>query len=156
MGPHSLSKEEVGGSAALKRSLELTDSIDDLNLTTPTANATSSLQTRTTTPLRPRHAITMPLPRPVALTRVANSISSQSSALANSQRIGGRAFSQSTGRKAADHAHEEHYDPPSGWLFGVKPGEKAEKEGWETVWVWGFFGSLGLGVVAYAFKPDTS
>jgi hypothetical protein len=22
--------------------------------------------------------------------------------------------------------------------------------------VWGFFGSLGLGVVAYAFKPDTS
>lgn len=22
--------------------------------------------------------------------------------------------------------------------------------------MWGFFGSLGLGVVAYAFKPDTS
>jgi hypothetical protein len=98
----------------------------------------------------------MPLPRPVALTRVANSISSQSSALAISQRIGVRAFSQSTETKAADHAHEDHYDPPSGWLFGVKPGEKAEKEGWETVWIWGFFGSLGLGVVAYAFKPDTS
>ncbi|KAH8665936.1 ESSS subunit of NADH:ubiquinone oxidoreductase, partial [Tricladium varicosporioides] len=53
-------------------------------------------------------------------------------------------------------AHEEHYDPPSGWLFGVKPGEKAEKEGWENLWVYGFFGSLGLGVVGYAFKPDTS
>jgi len=38
----------------------------------------------------------------------------------------------------------------------VKPGEKYQKEGWEGVWVWGFFGSLGLGVVAYAFKPDTS
>ncbi|KAE9377042.1 hypothetical protein N431DRAFT_436282 [Stipitochalara longipes BDJ] len=97
----------------------------------------------------------MPLPRPVAFTRVANSIS-QSSPLAISQRTAVKAFSQSTAWKAAEHAHEDHYDPPSGWLFGVKPGEKAEKEGWETVWVWGFFGSLGLGVVAYAFKPDTS
>jgi hypothetical protein len=97
----------------------------------------------------------MPLLRPVALTRVANSIA-QASPFAISQRGAVRAFSQSTARNAADHAHEDHYDPPSGWLFGVKPGEKAEKEGWETVWVWGFFGSLGLGVVAYAFKPDTS
>merc|ERR1711964_545458 len=54
------------------------------------------------------------------------------------------------------HAHEDHYDPPTGWLFGVKPGEKAEKEGWEAIWVYGFFGSLAAGVVAYAFKPDTS
>ena len=57
---------------------------------------------------------------------------------------------------AQEHAHEDHYDPPSGWLFGVKPGEKAEKEGWEGIWVWGFFGGLGLATVAYAFKPDTS
>jgi hypothetical protein len=61
-----------------------------------------------------------------------------------------------TASRQADHAHEDHYDPPSGWLFGVKPGEKYQKEGWETVWVWGFFGSLGLAGVAYAFKPDTS
>jgi len=92
----------------------------------------------------------MPLPRPASLSRVVNSISSQS------QRTFVRGFSNTIARKAADHAHEDHYDPPSGWLFGVKPGEKPEKEGWETVWVWGFFGSLGLGVVAYAFKPDTS
>ncbi|CZT02333.1 uncharacterized protein RAG0_09555 [Rhynchosporium agropyri] len=67
-----------------------------------------------------------------------------------------RAFSATTTTRAADHAHEDHYDPPSGWLFGVKPGEKPEKEGWENVFVYGFFGSLALGVVGYAFKPDTS
>jgi len=54
------------------------------------------------------------------------------------------------------HVHEEHFEPPSGWLFGVKPGEKYEKEGWENIWYWGFFGSLGLAVVGWAFKPDTS
>ncbi len=53
-------------------------------------------------------------------------------------------------------AHEEHYDPPSGWLWGIKPGEKPEKEGWEGVFVYGFFGCLILGAVGYAFKPDTS
>jgi hypothetical protein len=72
-------------------------------------------------------------------------------------------FSSSARSAAADHAshdghdaHEDHYDPPTGWLWGIKPGEKYQKEGWEGIWVWGFFGSLGLGVVAYAFKPDTS
>ncbi len=66
-------------------------------------------------------------------------------------------FSTSPRAPAADHgAHESHYDPPTGWLWGIKPGEKYQKEGWETVWVWGFFGSLGLAGVALAFKPDTS
>jgi hypothetical protein len=65
-----------------------------------------------------------------------------------------RALSAAHRLAAADHG--SHYDPPTGWLFGVKPGEKYEKEGWETVWMWGFFGSLGLAAVAYAFKPDTS
>ncbi len=54
------------------------------------------------------------------------------------------------------HGHESHYDPPSGWLWGIKPGEKVEKEGWENVWIWGFFGSIGAAVVAWGFKPDTS
>ena len=48
------------------------------------------------------------------------------------------------------------YDPPTGNLFGVPPGQKYQKEGWETIWVWGFWGSIGLAMVAYAFKPDTS
>ena len=53
-------------------------------------------------------------------------------------------------------SHSDQYDPPSGWLFNVPPGEKYKKEGWETVWVWGFWGSIGAAVVAYAYKPDTS
>ena len=52
--------------------------------------------------------------------------------------------------------HESHYDPPSGWLFGVPPGQKYEKEGWEDTWVYGFWGSLLFGIIAYAYKPDTS
>ena len=56
----------------------------------------------------------------------------------------------------AHHAHEDHYDPPSGWLFNVPPGEKPKKEGWETLIYWGFFGSLALAGIGYAYKPDTS
>ena len=52
--------------------------------------------------------------------------------------------------------HESQYDPPTGNLFGVAPGEKYKKEGWEGIFFWGFWGSLGLAGVAYAFKPDTS
>ncbi|KAF2129511.1 hypothetical protein P153DRAFT_385716 [Dothidotthia symphoricarpi CBS 119687] len=67
---------------------------------------------------------------------------------------GARAFSQSRAMRSG--GHESHYDPPSGWLFGVKPGEKYEKEGWEGLTYWGLCGTMVLGVVAYAFKPDTS
>ncbi|KAK0707476.1 NADH:ubiquinone oxidoreductase 11.6kD subunit [Lasiosphaeris hirsuta] len=63
-----------------------------------------------------------------------------------------RAFS-STPRVSGGGAQ---YDPPTGWLFGVKPGEKYEKEGWENLFFYGFYGSLGVFAVAYAFKPDTS
>ncbi|MCJ1293262.1 hypothetical protein MMC34_004816 [Xylographa carneopallida] len=66
-----------------------------------------------------------------------------------------KAFSAS-GVRGADAPHESHYDPPSGWLFGIPPDEKYKKEGWENVWVWGFWGSLGVAVVAYAYKPDSS
>ncbi|KAF2734941.1 hypothetical protein EJ04DRAFT_512100 [Polyplosphaeria fusca] len=68
-----------------------------------------------------------------------------------------RPLSQSRQLRAGDsHGHESQYDPPTGWLFGVKPGEKYEKEGWEGLWYWGFYGSIALATVAYAFKPDTS
>jgi hypothetical protein len=63
------------------------------------------------------------------------------------------AFSHSSLRKSG--GHESHYDPPGGWLFGVKPGEKYEKEGWEGPIYWGLCGGTALAVVAYAFKPDT-
>nr|POE47696.1 hypothetical protein CFP56_01027 [Quercus suber] len=40
-----------------------------------------------------------------------------------------RHFSSTAVRSAGDsHAHEDHYDPPGGWLWGVKPGEKPESE----------------------------
>lgn len=48
------------------------------------------------------------------------------------------------------------YDPPTGWLFGVRPGEKYEKEGWENLMFYGFGGSLVAFAIVYAFKPDTS
>ncbi|KAL5116479.1 hypothetical protein ACEQ8H_005600 [Pleosporales sp. CAS-2024a] len=65
-----------------------------------------------------------------------------------------RAFSQTRAR--ASGGHGSSYDPPSGWLFGVKPGEKYEKEGWENAMLYGFGGSVVFVIVAYAFKPDTS
>ncbi|KAF1839456.1 hypothetical protein BDW02DRAFT_585120 [Decorospora gaudefroyi] len=59
-------------------------------------------------------------------------------------------------RTAQSGGHGPSYDPPTGWLFGVKPGEQYEKEGWEGAMFWGFGGACLFGVVAYAFKPDTS
>jgi len=81
-----------------------------------------------------------------------------------------RALSNTSARKAThapagehaadhshdDHGHESHYDPPGGWLWGIKPGEKQEKEGWENIWIYGFFGGTAVAAVAFAFKPDTS
>ncbi len=48
------------------------------------------------------------------------------------------------------------YDPPSGWLWGVRPGEKYQNEGWEGPFFYGFWGSILVFAVAYAWKPDTS
>ncbi|KAI6368936.1 hypothetical protein MCOR25_004540 [Pyricularia grisea] len=59
-----------------------------------------------------------------------------------------------TPRRLASHGPE--YDPPTGWLFGVKPGEKYQKEGWENIMYIGFFGSFAVFTVAMCFKPDTS
>ncbi|KAI1100792.1 ESSS subunit of NADH:ubiquinone oxidoreductase [Jackrogersella minutella] len=64
-----------------------------------------------------------------------------------------RSFS-ATSRTSSSHGPQ--FDPPSGWLFGVKPGEKYQKEGWEGPFFYGFCGSLALAAVAYGFKPDTS
>lgn len=63
-------------------------------------------------------------------------------------------FSTSTVRKAG--AHGPQFDPPGGWLWGVRPGEKPKKEGWEGLFYYGYCGSLVVFAIAYAFKPDTS
>ncbi|KAJ5779457.1 hypothetical protein N7457_007177 [Penicillium paradoxum] len=65
-----------------------------------------------------------------------------------------QAFSTRSTLRAADHG--DHYDPPTGWLFGIKPGQKYVKEGWENIWYYGFIGSFLVAGVAYVFKPDTS
>jgi hypothetical protein len=59
-------------------------------------------------------------------------------------------------RTRSDDSHGSHYDPPSGWLWGIAPGTKYEKEGWESVAYWGLCGSIVLAVIGYGFKPDTS
>ncbi|KAI5467736.1 ESSS subunit of NADH:ubiquinone oxidoreductase-domain-containing protein [Mariannaea sp. PMI_226] len=64
-----------------------------------------------------------------------------------------RPFSMTTQRRGG-HG-ESQFDPPSGWLWGVKPGEKAEPEGWEWP-TYIFIGSLVATGVALAFKPDTT
>ena len=106
-----------------------------------------------TTPIaRLKHFPTMPLLRSASrlLTSPRAHLHIVSpSALRSAQRT----FTSSAVRSS--DAHEEHYDPPSGYLWGVKPGEKYENEGWENVWFYGFFGSLAFGVVGYAYKPDT-
>jgi hypothetical protein len=103
----------------------------------------------------------MPVPRLTVASRAANALSSSTRLAAVSQATSQqqcvRSFSSSKQQLAADHgAHEDHYDPPGGWLWGLDPSKKHEKEGWENIFFYGFFGSLGLGVIAYAFKPDTS
>lgn len=67
-----------------------------------------------------------------------------------------RTLSTTPARASGGHGHGPEFDPPTGWLFGVRPGEKAEKEGWENLAYYGFCGSLAVFGVAYAFKPDTS
>ncbi|KAK3191430.1 hypothetical protein K4F52_002641 [Lecanicillium sp. MT-2017a] len=65
-----------------------------------------------------------------------------------------RSFSV-TARRQGGGGGESQFDPPSGWLWGIKPGEKAEPEGWEWP-MYIFCGSLVVAGVALAFKPDTS
>jgi hypothetical protein len=52
-----------------------------------------------------------------------------------------------------DHHHEE-FNPNRGWLWGVKPGEKAEREGWEMPAAFGGV-AIFFCVVAMIFRPDT-
>jgi hypothetical protein len=66
-----------------------------------------------------------------------------------------RSLSNTARRQGGGGSHESQFDPPGGWLWGVPPGQKAPKEGWETAWYWGFFGTIGLAVVGYIYKPDT-
>ncbi len=93
----------------------------------------------------------MPLIRPSSALRAARTIEARA---AQRTTAPARPFT-STSRRAAS-SHESQYDEPTGWLFGVKPGEKYKPEGWENIFFWGFCGSLIVTACLLPFKPDTS
>ena len=64
-------------------------------------------------------------------------------------------FSTSAWLSGGGSSHESHYNPPTGWLWGIPPGQKYEKEGWEGLMYWGYCGGIGLAMIAYIYKPDT-
>ncbi|PFH57151.1 hypothetical protein XA68_15437 [Ophiocordyceps unilateralis] len=66
-----------------------------------------------------------------------------------------RSFSLSLQRRGGGHSNESQFDPPGGWLWGIKPGEKHENEGWEWPF-YVFIGSLVVTGIALAYKPDTT
>lgn len=68
------------------------------------------------------------------------------------QPLSSRGFSMSARRQGGGKLE---FEPPTGWLWGVKPGEKAEAEGWEWP-MYIFLGGLAATGVALAFKPDTT
>lgn len=64
-------------------------------------------------------------------------------------------FSLSSTRQGGGSSNESQFDPPTGWLWGVKPGEKPEPEGWEWPTAL-FFATIVATGIAFAFKPDTT
>lgn len=66
------------------------------------------------------------------------------------QPVATRSFSVTARRQGGG----AQFEPPSGWLWGIKPGEKPEPEGWEWP-MYLFCGSLLVATAAIAFKPDT-
>ncbi|PVU92482.1 hypothetical protein BB561_003780 [Smittium simulii] len=51
--------------------------------------------------------------------------------------------------------HGPELQEPTGYLFNRKPGEKYEKEGWENLWYYGFYGAMLYAGIGLYFKPDT-
>lgn len=94
--------------------------------------------------------VDMALLRPTAFSRRAAQL-----AASTPRSIAARRTLSSTQQLRGGASHDDHFDPPGGVLFGVKPGEKYQEEGWEKIFYWGFFGSLAFGIVGYAYKPDT-
>lgn len=127
----------------------------------PTTSPTSVTFDTSTSSIAPLHSIRRRNAINMSLARTARFISAPRARLqlipnltaARAQQQ--RNISSTPALRAGDHAHEDHYDSPSGWLFNVKPGEKYENEGWENIWYYGFFGSMIFGLVGYCYKPDT-
>lgn len=108
------------------------------------------------------------LPRVAALTRFSPPLVQTSARvpplpLRSSSRTPLRLASTQSAAHAAKHddhdhgngGHDDHFDPPGGWLWGERPGDKYEKEGWEP-FAWFFVASWVVAVAAYTMKEDTS
>ena len=106
-------------------------------------NPTSST-TASTTPIATATSAATAPSMPTATVVRTNAITSSSRS----------SFSTSTQLRGGG-SHENHYNPPTGWLWGIPPGQKYEKEGWEGLMYWGFCGSIGLAAIAYIYKPDS-
>lgn len=82
-------------------------------------------------------------------------------AISTTSRLSAESAPAVKGDHASDHAqhdshgHDSHYDAPGGWLWGIRPGEKYESEGWEIPFYL-MCGGLAVAVVAYTMKEDTS
>jgi len=101
-----------------------------------------------------------PLPRPGTALRAARQAQTLRSAQGTTttmtaQPARARLLSSSAPARAA-HGKESRFDEPTGWLWGVRPGEKYQNEGWERPFFWGYCGSLIVFAIVYQFKPDTS
>ncbi|KIM32714.1 hypothetical protein M408DRAFT_326460 [Serendipita vermifera MAFF 305830] len=65
--------------------------------------------------------------------------------------------SSTLGRRHSSHG--EHFNEPSGLLFGELPrkdGSKRQREDWELLWHVGMGGSIVLALGIFYFRPDTS
>lgn len=120
--------------------------------TTPSSTHSGSTSTATQQISAPQP---IPPKPPMSSIRAVGALARRASTLRSTPAFStSRAFTSSQIVRGGD-SHGSHYDAPGGWLFGVKPGEKYEKEGWEGPMYWGFCGSIAFAIVAYAFKPDT-
>lgn len=101
---------------------------------------------------------TQPLSLPLRKTPSLQARNAKPFRLASSHSAAGELKGSEGGHEADHHhggGHEDHFDPPGGWLWGIRPGEKAEKEGWEPL-AWVFVGAWVVAVAAYTMKEDTS
>lgn len=103
--------------------------------------------------LRPRIAVTQLQGRPSIRTATTTA---QSPATADEKPLPGSDLHHLSTQHEVHGEHESEYDPPGGWLWGIRPGEKYEKEGWEGLFIYGFGGTVIAAGIAYAFKEDTS
>ncbi|KAK5942967.1 hypothetical protein PMZ80_003972 [Knufia obscura] len=100
------------------------------------------------------------LTRPAFRTQIISRPTTAARSFSTTPQILASTAAAKTGDHSSDHAehghgHESHYDPPGGWLWGLRPGEKYEREGWEIPFYVMCAGYV-VAVIAYTMKEDTS